>query len=62
MPYSTQIDVAQMNHYIEDDNGNQNVDYQYIVGPLVDNETNTIEVQEEWRTNDIRNVLQRQGI
>lgn len=62
MPYSTQIDVAQMNHYVEDDNGNQNVDYQYIAGPLVDNEPNTIEVKEEWHTNDIRNILQRQGI
>lgn len=62
MPFSTKIDVAQLNHYTEDEDGNKVVDYQYIQGPLVNNQPQTIEIQEEWRTNDIRNILQRQGI
>ena len=64
MPFSTVIDINKMNAYKEtsEDESNKEVDYQYISGPLVDGTPQTIEVQEEWHTQDIRNILQRQGI
>lgn len=62
MPFSTVIDVNKMNVFKEKEENAQEVDYQYISGPLVDGEPQTIEIQEEWRTKDIRNIIQRQGI
>ena len=66
MPFSTIIDINKMNAFKPIDENNeesiQEIDYQYITGPLVDGEPQTIEVQEEWHTKDIRNILQRQGI
>lgn len=37
-------------------------DYYNIVGPIVENIVTDTQVTEEWRTNDLRNILQRQGV
>ena len=60
MPFSTTFNIGKLNHYKDDEK--KEIDYQYVAGPLINGNPNDIIVGEEWHTNDIRNILQRQGI
>ena len=65
-------EYSQVLYYLNDD-GNKDliedeitvdkiVDYQQITGPIVEGIVTDTQITEDWRTNDLRNVLQRQGI
>lgn len=58
-PFTCQINVSRANKYDEETN---EVLYQYIQGPLVDGEIDVYNNTIEWHTNDIRNLIQKQGI
>lgn len=62
VPFTTTIDIGRKNKYIENEDGEQEVEYQYIEGPLIDGEPSNTQITEEWHTGDLRNLLQRQGV
>ena len=68
-PFTTTIDISTETQYIDDetkepdDNGEKpKIAQLYINGPLVDNKASNIEIEENWHTNDFRNILQREGL
>ena len=58
-PFTCNINISKSNKYEEETN---KVLYQYISGPIVDGVTEDFSNIVEWRTNDIRNLIQKQGI
>lgn len=58
-PFTCNINIIKSNKYDEETN---KVLYQYISGPVIDGVIEEYANTIEWRTNDIRNLIQKQGI
>ena len=58
-PFSYTINVNKYNQYSED---GTTIEYQYIQGPIVNDEHNEISDYVEWHTDNLRNLIQKQGI